>query len=88
MAQAIRNTKRMRIQPFNLKSRTDLGGTLGEKFLGEQLVKPTYKYTKLVTEISSKVRQPKTYNEAINNHILSNKWQKVINEELWNLDSY
>ena len=41
-----------------------------------------------MTETSSKVREPKTYDEAINDPIYGNKWIEAINEELWNLDSY
>lgn len=39
-------------------------------------------------ETGSKVHKPKTYNEAINNPVYRNKWQKVINKKLWNLNSY
>ena len=34
------------------------------------------------------MREPKTYNETINDPIHGNKWRKVIDEELWSLDTY
>lgn len=39
-----------------------------------------------MTETSSKVHKPKTYNEAITNLIKGNRWQKAIDKELWNLN--
>lgn len=47
-----------------------------------------YKVAKSTTETSSKVREPKTYNEAINNRIHSNRWCRTIDKELWNLDTH
>ena len=41
-----------------------------------------------MTETSSKVWQPKTYDEAINDPVHGNRWREVMDEELWNLDSY
>ena len=55
--------------PQDPKPRTDLGETIGENPLGERLVRPTYKFAKLVTETSSKGREPKAYDEAINDPI-------------------
>lgn len=41
-----------------------------------------YEFAKSVTEISSKMQEPKTYNKAINNLIYGNKWREVIDKEL------
>ena len=79
----------MKIHPLcNLKTRTDLGRTLGKNLLGDKLVRPVYKFVKLVTETSSKVQEPKTYDEAINDLIHENRWQEAIDEELWNLNTH
>ena len=48
----------------------------------EGLVKPTYEFAKSVTETSSKEQEPKTYDEAINDPVYTNRWKKAINEEL------
>lgn len=64
----------MRINsPFNLKSRTDLVGTSSKNPLGKRLVRRTYKFAKSVTETNSKMCEPKTYNEAINDPIYGNR---------------
>lgn len=79
----------MRIYLFlNLKSKTNLGGTLDENPLGEELVKPVYKFAKSVTKTSIKVSKPTTYDEAINNLIHKYKCHKVIDKKLWNLDTH
>lgn len=62
--------------------KTDLGWTLDKNFLGDRLLKLVNKFAKSVTETSSKVHEPKTYNEAINNPIHGNKWRKAIDKEL------
>ena len=78
----------MRIQPpHNPKPRTDLGETLG-KNPTDGLVKLVQELTKSVTETSSKVREPKIYDEAINNPVYRNRWRETIDKELWNLDSH
>ena len=78
----------MRIHPpHNPKPRTDLGGTSGKNPIDE-LVRPVRELAKSVTETSSKVREPKTYDEAINNSVHGNRWREAINEKLWNLDSH
>ena len=88
-AQAIMQTKRMRIYPLrNPKPRTDLDGISGKNPLGDGLVRPAYKFAKSVTETSSKTRKPKTYDEAINDPIHGNRWREAVNEELWNLNTY
>ena len=70
------------------RPRTDLGGTIGENLL-DRLVRPAYiEFAKSVTETSSKVREPKTYNKTISKSIYGNRWRKAIDEELWNLDFY
>lgn len=69
------------------RRKTDLGGTIG-KIPSERLIRPARKVAKLVTKTSSKVQEPKTYNETINNLVHGNRWQTTINEELWNLDSH
>lgn len=79
----------MRIQPFydpNLK--IDLGRTSDKNPLRIELIRPTHKFTKSVTETSSKVQEFKTYNEGINDPIHENIWCKVIDKELLNLDAY
>ena len=68
------------------RSKTDLSGTLGKNTSAERLIKPTLEFVKSVIEISSKVQDSKTYNEAISNLIYGNRWRKVIDKELWNLD--
>ena len=74
----------MKIQPsHNLKARADLDGTLG-KNLADGLVRPVQELTKAVTETSSKLREPKTHDKAINNPVHGNRWRRAINEELWN----
>lgn len=63
------------------KLKTDLSKTLGKNSL-EELVRLIQKLAKFVTKNNSKVSKPKTYNEAVNNLINRNKWQKTINKEL------
>ena len=88
LAQAIVQTKRMRIHPFyDPNSRTDLGETLGKNPL-DRLVKPMQELAKSITETSSKVCETKTYDETINDPINRNKWQETIDEEFWNLNSH
>ena len=72
--------------PLAQRPKTDLGETSGEN-PPNGLVKPAQELAKSITETSSKVRKPKTYDEAVNNPINRNRWQKAIDEELWNLDS-
>ena len=63
------------------RPRTDPDGTSGKNPL-DGLVRPAQELAKSVTETSSKVREPKTYDEAVNNPINGNRWQKAIDEEL------
>lgn len=56
----------------DLKPRTNLDGTTGKNF-ANGLVKPVQELAKSVTETSSKMQEPKTYDEAINNTIHRNK---------------
>lgn len=87
VVQAIVQTKRMRIDlSHDPKPKTDLGGTSGKNPLGDGLVNPAREFAKSVTKTSSKVREPKTYDEAINDLIHGNKWREAVGEELWNLD--
>ena len=72
--------------PLARSPRTDPDGTSG-KDPSNGLVRPAQELAKLVTETSSKVREPKTYNEAVNNPINGNRWQEGIDKKLWNLDS-
>ncbi|MCJ1347848.1 hypothetical protein MMC31_006078 [Peltigera leucophlebia] len=89
VVQAIIQTKQIKIDLFhNPKPGTDLDGTSGKNPLGDRLVRPTRKFAKSVTKTTSKVREPKTYNEAINDPIHGNRWHKAVNEELWNLDAH
>ena len=73
--------------PDDLKSRIDLGKTLG-KNPTDRLIRPAQELAKSVSETSSKVRELKTYDEAINNLVHGKRWREAINEVLWNLDSY
>ena len=54
------------------RPRKDLDGTSSEN-PSDRLVKLMQDVAKSVTETSSKVRKPKTYNEAINNPINGNR---------------
>lgn len=58
--------------PLMRKPRTALGRTSGEKPL-DRLVRPVQKFAKSVTETSNKVRECKTYDEAVNNLINGNR---------------
>ena len=81
--------KQMRIHsPCNSNTRIDLGGILSKNPIEDGLVRPAYKFAKSVTETNSKVQEPKTYDEAINNPIHGNRWQEAIDGELWNLDTH
>ena len=70
------------------KPRTDQGRTSGKNPPTEGLVRPAQEFAKSVTETSSKVREPKTYDEVINDPIHGNRWREAVDEELWNLDTY
>ena len=63
------------------RPRTDRGGTSG-KNPPEGLIRPAHKFAKSVTETSSKVHEPKIYDEDVNNPVHGNKWRKAINKEL------
>lgn len=73
--------------PLIWRLRTDLGETSG-KNPSNGLVKLEQELVKFVNEISNKVHELKTYNKSVNNLIGRNKWQKAINKELRNLDTY
>ena len=74
VVQAIVQTKQMKIDlSHDPKPRTDLGGTSGKNPLRDGLVRPVREFAKSVTEISSKVQEPKIYNEAINDPIHGNR---------------
>lgn len=89
MIQVIIQTKQIGIDLFyNPKLRTHLDGISGKNPLRDRLVRLVYTFTKSITETSSKLQEPKTYNKAINHPIYRNKWHKAINEELSNLDAY
>lgn len=60
----------------------------GKNPLGDEFVRPAREFAKSVTETRSKVREPKTYNEAISDLIHGNRWRKAVDEELWNLDAH
>lgn len=70
------------------KPRTDLDRTSGKNLLEDKLVKPAREFVKSVIETNSKVQEPKTYNEVINDLIHRNRWRKADDEELWNLDAH
>lgn len=78
----------MRIQPLDPKQKIDLGRILGKNLLRERLKRSMYEFVKSVIEASSNVKESKTYDKTINDPIYDNRWQKAINEKLWNLDSY
>ena len=48
----------------------------------EGSVQSMQEFAKSVIETSSKMREPKTYDEAINSPMYSNSWCKAIDEEL------
>ena len=78
----------MRIHlPLDLNPKTDLGKTSG-KNPENGLVRPIQELVKSVTKTSSKVQEPKTYDEAINAPLHGNRWREAVNEELWNLDTH
>lgn len=54
----------------------------GKNSLRDGIVRLVYKFAKSVTETSHKVREPKTYDEAINDPIYGNRWREGINKEL------
>lgn len=54
------------------KLRTNLGRTSSENPL-ERLMRPVQEFAKSITETSSKLCKPKTYNKAINNAVYKNK---------------
>lgn len=58
----------------------------GESYLKNGLLRLAYKYVESVAETTSKVREPKTYDEVINNLIYRNRWREVVDKELLNLD--
>ena len=62
------------------RPKTDRGGTSGKS--PSVLVKPARELAKSVTETNSKVHEPKTYDETVNNPINRNRWQEAIDEEL------
>lgn len=57
----------------NPKPKTNLEKISSKNFLGNKLVKLAYEFAKLFTKTNSKMREPMTYNEAINNTIYKNK---------------
>ena len=59
----------------------DLGGISGKNFLNG-LVRHTQELAKSITKTNSKMREPKTYDQAANNLINKNRWQKAIDKEL------
>lgn len=65
----------MRIEtPYILEQKLDLDKILGKNCLRNELIRPTYKFARLVLKTSSKVQEPKIYDEIISNHIYDNKW--------------
>lgn len=75
--------------PLNLEPKRDLGKILSKNLLvRDKLVSPISECAILVTETNSKVREPITYNKAIDNPINDNMWRKVVDEVLWDLHIY
>lgn len=59
--------------PLTPRLRIDLSGTTGKNPL-DKLVRPAYtEFAKSVTETSSKMREPMTYNKVISNPIYENR---------------
>ena len=55
------------------RTKTNLGGTIGEN-PSDGLVRPMhFEFAKSVTETSSKMGEPKTYDKAINDSIYENR---------------
>lgn len=67
---------------YNSKLRTNLDGILSKNLLRNRLIRPEYKFAKLVTKTISKMWKPKTYNKVIDNSNYGNRWYKVIDKEL------
>lgn len=64
----------MKIQSFcDSKPKTNLSRRIDKNCLRDGLVKPTYKFARLVTKISSKIRESKTDNKVIGIFIYSNR---------------
>lgn len=78
---------RVEISPDPKESRSNQGKISGENS-SNRWVQPAWELVKSVTQTNSKMREPKTYNDVINNLLHRNICQKAINEEFWNLDSY
>lgn len=55
------------------KLKTYLNRTLQSKNILDKLVRPGHKFAKSPTKTNSKVREPKTYDEAIHNSVYGNK---------------
>ena len=72
----------MRIHlPLDPKPRIDLGRT-SSKNSTDGLVRPAQEFAMSVTKTNSKIREPKTYNEAINDPIHGNRWREAVDKEL------
>lgn len=80
-------TKGLHNPPLAQRPRTNLGGISSENPL-DGLIKLVQELTKSVTETSSKMREPKTYDETVYNPVNRSKKREAINEELWNLNSH
>lgn len=77
----------MRLDEFHNPPRVKLDRSYDPTMLRTDIdtgsgVRPTRKLAKFLIETSSKVHEPKTYNEAINNTIYGNQWREAINKEL------
>ena len=79
------------IGPWNqlaYKPKTDHGRISGENSPLEGLVRPMQEFAKSVIKTISKVRESKTFDEAINDSIHGNRWCESVDKELWNLDTH
>lgn len=76
-------TKQIKICfPCNQEPKIYLNRILSNNCLGDGLIRPVYKFAKLVTKTKSKMQKPKTYDKAMNDPINENKWHEVIDKEL------
>lgn len=67
--------------PLARKPRIDQGGSSGEN-PSKRLVKPAQELVKSITETGSKMHEPKTYDETVNDLIIRNRWREAIDEKL------
>ena len=63
-------------------------GTTGDVIEVDESQSKGYEMVMSITESSSKIHEPKLYEEAVNDLIHGRQWQKAIEEELQNLENH